>query len=218
MTVQAQSPHYWDRTITLSEVIFYMMAKLRLLVVSSFNILFSSSKHLHHSFPSFFDRVSGVSLTFQCESLSPMPLVPPACPGILLLQAHMPGFFQLCFPETCSNLPSVCSPLTLWTYTSSPRYYTFLKEQLTFFSYFPHHRPVSLTLGKLLVTPDQQFSKGCQHPPELQGPWSFLLCHFHHPSLIEHCGHIPAACHRVLPGILSCSFLDIFATFSDPQV
>lgn len=79
MTVPAQSPHYWDRTITLLEVIFYMMANLGLLV-SSFNILFSSSKHLHHSFSSFFDRVSGVSLTFQCEILSPYALGPSCLP------------------------------------------------------------------------------------------------------------------------------------------
>lgn len=58
MTIQAQSPHYCDRAITLWEVIFYIMAKLRLLVVSSFNIVFSSS------FSSFLDPVSGVSLTF----------------------------------------------------------------------------------------------------------------------------------------------------------
>lgn len=56
MTIQAQSPQYCDRIIIL-EVIFYIMAKLRLLVVSSFSILFSSSF-------SFLDPVSGESLTF----------------------------------------------------------------------------------------------------------------------------------------------------------
>lgn len=74
MTIQAQSPHYCDRTITLLEVIFYIMAKLRLLVVSSSNILFSSS------FPLSLILSLECLLLSQRENLSPYAVGPSCLP------------------------------------------------------------------------------------------------------------------------------------------
>lgn len=151
MTIQAQSwANSTDRTITL-EVIH--MAKLRWLVASSFNILFSSSKHLHHSFPLFLWSCLWSVSYFPSVKVCPLAPFAPSC---LLLQAPMPGFLQLCFPRPAQISPVPALPLPYGP-TPLPSLLNISKRAATFFSYFPHHRPISLALGKLLVSLTNSF-------------------------------------------------------------
>lgn len=162
LTVLVESLHCCNRTITLLEIIFVIMAKSGLPVFSSFNIL-SMSKWFTISSPLPLLLSLKCLSTFLVWICPPVLLVSPAFPKILFHQEHMfslhlpallPWDLQACvsLPHPLKPVPQACYPLNL---TDLPLFFHSLlnisKKQSIPFSYFLHRPVVPLTLDELLV-------------------------------------------------------------------
>lgn len=144
MTILTQPPHCCDRTVTPLDCrfIFDIMTKSRLPAVSSFDVLFSSSKRLHHRFPSFLTPVSEVSARSPSVNLSPCALGPSCLSqsltpsGIHALLASSSSPFlgpasMLESPPSFKACPSgLLSPYLVDLQLFSSHYETFLKSSL----------------------------------------------------------------------------------------